>query len=272
MEKNYRTTKNKIDSDFEHLKAWNDNKSLDYYLSDEHWNFHVNQLLYKILQDFYKDIYDGPAEVGAYLDHGRDSIFEPTKDYSWQYGEMFNEAYRLCDFVLNASVPEAKVPQVAKEASSLIYRNWKLPKGCQPPVPNTFDMILSYHILGMVIAILMWANNQTDSIDRFLDALYRYNDTGVVYRKGFPFEMRNHDFQFYHAVYLAQVVKQIIDASELRPEYDYSGRDKYLRTKFIWYNTVADNYEKMIRKSKLHEVNYTSKRFANNMGGEALDE
>ena len=212
MDKKKGATTIKTDSDFEHLKVWKDDKNLDYYLSDGHWNFHVNQLLYKILQDFYREIYNGPAEVGAYLDHERDSFFEPTKDYSWQYGEMFNEAYRLCYFVLNASVPETKVSQVAEEASSLIFRNWKLPKGCLPPVPNTFDMILSYHILGMVNAILMWANNHTDATDRFLDALYRYNDTGVVYRKGFPFEMRNHDFQFYHVVYLAQVVKQIIDA------------------------------------------------------------
>ena len=242
MNKKKKATTRKIDSDFENLKEWQDDKSLDYYLSEEHWNFHVNLLLYRILQDFYKDIYDGPAEVGAYLDHERNSFFEPTKDYSWQYGEMFNEAYRLCNFVLNAPVPETKVPHVAKEASSLNFRNWKLPEDCLPPIPNALDMILSYHILGMVNAILMWANDKTDAIDRFLDALYRYNDTGVVYRKGIPFEMRNHDFQFYHAVYLAQVVKQIVDASGLRPEYDYCGRDRYLRNNFIWYKTAADNY------------------------------
>ena len=257
MDKEKGTVTKKIDSDFEQLKVWKDNKSLDYYLSERHWNFHVNHLLYKILQDFYRDIYDGPAEVGAYLDHGRDSFYEPTKDYSWQYGEMFNEVYRLCAFLLNTPVPETKVPQVANEASSLTFRNWELPEGCLPPVPNALDMILSYHILGMANAVLLWSNDKTDGIDRFLDALYRYNDTGVVCRKGALFEIRNHDFQFYHAVYLAQVVKQIIDASELRPGYDYSGRDRYLREKFIWYKENANNYEKMIRKSKLHEVHYT---------------
>ena len=257
MDKEKGAATRNINYDLELLKDWKDNKSLDYYLSENHWNFHVNQQLYNILLDFYKDVYEGPAEVGAYLDYGRNAFFEPTKDYSWRYGEMFNEAYRLCSYLLNTSVPETKVPQVAYEASLLVIRNRKLPKGGQPPIPDALDIILSYHILGMVNAILMWANNQTDDIDRFMNALYKYNDNGVVYRRGTLFEMRNHDFLFYHAVYLAQIVKHVVEASGLRPEYDYSGRDCYLRNKFHWYKTEAENFEKIVRKSKLSEVQYT---------------
>ena len=243
------TTRNP-DSDFENLKAWQENPNLDYYLSDNHWNFNVNRLLYNILLSFYNSVYDGPAEVGIYLDDKRDSFFEPIKDYSWQYGRMFNEAYRLCSFVITTPVPETKISQVANEASSLFFRDMKLPKGCRPPIPKAIDMILSYHILGMVNAILMWANDRTDSVDRFIDALYHYNDTGVIYRKGMLFEIRNHDFQFYHAVYLAQIVKQMIDASELRSRYDYGCRDGYLRKKFAWYKADADNYERMIKERR----------------------
>ena len=235
-------------SDFEHLKAWEDNQDLDYYLSDDHWNSHVNRLLYNILLSFYDKVYDGPAEVGAYLDYKRESFFEPTKDYSKLYGKMFNEAYRLCKYVTTTPVPETKIVQVAKEASMLFFRNQELPKGCRPPLPNALDMILSYHILGMVNGILMWTNDRHDSVDRFLDALYHYNDIGVVYRNGNLFEIRNHNFQFYHVVYLVQIVKQIIDASKLRPGYDYRGRDEYLRRKFVWYKADAENYVKLLEE------------------------
>lgn len=240
-------------SDFEHLKVWQNDPDLDHYLSDDHWNFHVNRLLYNILLSFYNNVYDGPAEVGAYLDYERYSLFEPTKDYSILYGKMFNEAYRLCNFITTTPVPETKVVQIAGEASTLFFRNQELPKGCRPPAPNALDMILSYHILGMVNGILMWANDRKDSVDRFLDALYHYNDIGVVFRNGMLFELRNHDFQFYHIVYLAQIVKHIIDASELRPGYDYIGRDEYLRRKYAWYKADAENYEKILEKIEMEK-------------------
>ena len=40
---------NTSNSDFEHIKAWENNTNLDYYLSEEHWNFHVNQMLLTLL-------------------------------------------------------------------------------------------------------------------------------------------------------------------------------------------------------------------------------
>ena len=47
MDKKKGATTKKDNSDFENLKAWKNKPDLDYYLSEEHWNFHVNQLLYK---------------------------------------------------------------------------------------------------------------------------------------------------------------------------------------------------------------------------------
>ena len=65
MDKNNEATIMKNDSDFEHLKVWQDNPNLKYYLSDKHWNSHVNQLLYAYLTSRYKG-----NEVGVYINLG----------------------------------------------------------------------------------------------------------------------------------------------------------------------------------------------------------
>ena len=81
MDKKKGTTK-KIDSDFEHLKDWKDNPDLDYYLSEEHWNCHVNTLLYNNLLVFHE------KELGAFLNPTYDSFSQPIRDYYQKLREV----------------------------------------------------------------------------------------------------------------------------------------------------------------------------------------
>lgn len=243
MDKNKGATTKKDNSDFEHLREWQDNPDLDYYLSEDHWNFHVNQLLYKNLL-----VYHGGKEVGAFLDVSRDSFTHPINDYTHLYGEMFNEAYRLCSCILVSPVPETKVAFFAKQAATWKFRNLKDEQG-KPimAVPNVIDLIESYHILGMTTAILSFANDQKDTIDRFLLALSVYKD------KGLPFMGYIHCFESYNDVYRAFIVATLISCSELRPDYDYKKRDEHLRYVIPLYKIFADEVEK--KKMKETKVN-----------------
>ncbi len=90
-----------MQSDFDKIKDYHFNQNLDYYLSEEHWNFHVNSILYKKLLIFHEG-----KEVGAYLDTSGDSFTQPIRDYTSLYGNMFNEAYRLCNVILTTPVPQ----------------------------------------------------------------------------------------------------------------------------------------------------------------------
>ena len=143
MDKNERASTKNTCSDFEHLKVWQDNSKLDYYLSDNHWNFHVNIALHRLIAQFYDNI-------GVY-----EYLGQPlTNDRDVFYGIMLNEAYRLCQIVITSAVPDAKVAMLFNEAETLLFRDWKIPTGHRPPQPNFFDKILSYHILGMINTIL----------------------------------------------------------------------------------------------------------------------
>lgn len=220
-------------SDFEHLKAWQNNPDLDYYLSEGHWNFHVNQLLYKNLL-----VYHGDKEVGAFLDISRDSFTHPINDYSFLYGEMFNEAYRLCYCILSSPVPETKVAFFANQAATWKFRNLKDEQG--KPImlaPNVIDLIESYHILGMTAAFLSFANDQKDTIDRFLLVLSVYKD------KGLPFMGFIHCFESYNEVYRAFIATTMISCSGLRPDYNYKRRDEHLRHIIPLYKNFAEELE-----------------------------
>ena len=234
-------------SDFEHLKSWQDNPDLDYYLSENHWNFHVNTLLYKNLLVFHEG-----KEVGAFLNPTCDSFSQPIKDYTRQYGEMFNEAYRLCRIVLTSSVPETKVAQLAAEAAKVgikrLFGQSKDQYGNPVPIdnltPNVTDLIESYHILGMVNAILILANDHKAAVDRFLIALSVYKDNGM-YFCGYT-----HCFEPYNETYQGLIAATIIDGSNLRPGYDNKSRDEYLRRNIPWYKNFANVLEKRMQESE----------------------
>ena len=233
---------NTSNSDFEHIKAWENNTNLDYYLSEEHWNFHVNQMLYKNLLVFHEG-----KEVGAFLDVNGPDFGDPIKDYTSLYGNMFNEAYRLCKCILTIPVPETKVAQFATQSATWKFRNLKDKKG--KPIqfeiaPNVTDLIESYHILGMVNAILCFANDQSASVDRFMITLSVYKD------KGLPFCGHNHCFEPYNEVYQKFIFATIVDGSYLRKGYDYKKRDEYLCKNMPWYNNIAKEYEKSAKEVK----------------------
>jgi len=233
---------NTSNSDFEHIKAWENNTNLDYYLSEEHWNFHVNQMLYKNLLVFHEG-----KEVGAFLDVNGPDFGDPIKDYTSLYGNMFNEAYRLCKSILTIPVPETKVAQFATQSATWKFRNLKDKKG--KPIqfeiaPNVTDLIESYHILGMVNAILCFANDQSASVDRFMITLSVYKD------KGLPFCGHNHCFEPYNEVYQKFIFATIVDGSYLRKGYDYKKRNEYLCKNMPWYNNIAKEYEKNAKEVK----------------------
>ena len=221
------------DSDFEHLRVWNNNTNLDYYLSEEHWNFHVNQMLHKNLLVFHEG-----KEVGAFLDDSKPDFGAPIKDFSPLYGNMFNEVYRLCNSILTTPVPETKVAQFANQSATWKFRNLKDDNGKPLNVaPNVTDLIESYHILGMVNAILSFANDKSAYVDRFMIALSVYKD------KGLPFCGFIHCFEPYNKIYQKFIFTTVVDGSYLRPGFDYKKRDEYLRKNLPWYNNIAKLYE-----------------------------
>lgn len=239
MDKNNGTTMRKNNSDFEHLKVWKDNPRIDYYLSENHWNFHVNTAFHRLLSGFYND--EGFGGVGEYVDFSINSsgLFSQSKtiDYNPLYGRMLNEAYRLCNIVLTSPVPEITIPKLFQEAETMNFRNKKLPIG-RSPQPSVIEQILSYHIIGMVNAILSLANCQTDAIDRFLFSLSIYQKVGLPY---FGEPVR---FDYYYKKYEQFVVVGLTLSSSLRTGYDYKGQDKHLRKKIVWYKIIAEELEK----------------------------
>lgn len=230
------------DSDFDHLKLWKENTNLDYYLSDEHWNFHVNRILRNNLLVFHEG-----KEVGAFLKVKNPDSRGSIIDHTSLYGNMFNEAYRLCQSILTIPVPETKVAHFAKESSTWIFKNLKDIDG--NPLdsviePNVIDLIVSYHILGMVNAILCFANDHSASIDRFLITLSVYKDNGL------PFCGYIHCFEPYNLVYQKLIFATLVDGSNLRPGYDHKKRDEHMRENIPWYNNIAKVYEKNLKEKK----------------------
>lgn len=244
----------KDDSDFVHIKDYQDNVSLDYYLSEEHWNFHVNTLLYRNLLVFYEG-----KEVGAFLDTGENDDTHPIIDYTPLYGRLFNEAYRICYDVMTIKVPDTKIAQLAKQAATWKFKNLK-DENEKPLelVPNVIDLIESYHILGMANTILTLANDQTAAVDRFLIALSVYKDNGL-YFCGFT-----HRFEHYNRVYETLIITTMVDGTYLRPGYDNKSRDEYLRRNLPWYGNFAEEYENNNQVSEKTSSMNSSKITLNN--------
>ena len=242
-------------SDFEHLKVWQDNPDLDYYLSESHWNFHVNNILHKNLLVFYEG-----CEVGAFLDVKANRVTQPIKDYTPLYGKLFNEAYKLCNNILSLPVPETKVARFAQQAATWKFRN--LNDEDDNPVgiaPNVMDLIESYHILGMANAILTFANDYKDAVDRFLIALSVYKDTGLYFR-GYI-----HSFEHYNKVYEAFIFATLMDGSYLRPGYDNKKRNEYLRNNIPWFeNLITESEKSKHEERKKQESENNNPTYINN--------
>ncbi len=235
-------------SDFDKIKDYHFNKNLDYYLSEDHWNIHVNRMLYNNLLVFHEG-----KEVGAYLDTSGDSFTQPIRDYTSLYGKMFNEAYRLCNVILTTPVPETKVVQIANQAATWKFKNLKDQNGNPIKLeitPNVTDLIESYHILGMVNTILTLANDENEKVDRFMIDLSVYKDNGL------PFKGRIHSFAPYNEEYQKFIVATMIDGSYLRPGYDNKSRDEYLRHNIPWYN----NLTKYLETAKVSETNTVQRK------------
>lgn len=225
MDKKKRATTRKNDSDFEQLKVWQDNPDLLYYLSDNHWNHHVNHLLYAYLTSRYKG-----NEVGVYINlalcNGEDAF---KIDYSQIYGIMFNEAYCFCSYVLTNPVPEMEIAYLEGKAESLCSI-----KLAQP--------IIAYNILVMTGLILCFANDKNYAVCRFLNRLSGYNHTHY-------FGDEFHHFEDYCKIGLICVAGIMADGQlqppgKLRPGYNYKSRDEYLRKTIIKYKCIAEEMEK----------------------------
>ena len=230
MDKKKGATTNKNDSDFELLKVWQDNPDLEYYLSENHWNYHVNQLLYAYLTSRYEG-----NEVGVYINLGLLNGSAFKIDYNQIYGVMFNEAYSFCSYVLTTPVPETKITLLESKAESLC--SVKLAKP-----------IIAYNILVMTGLILCFSNVQNEAVGRFLRRLSGYNHTHY-FGDGF------HHFENYIKIGLECVAGIMIDGQiqshgKLRPGYDYKGHDEYLRKTLPWYRIAAEKFEKRLKESE----------------------
>lgn len=221
-------------SDFDRLKIWQDNPDIDYYLSDEHWNCHVNLLIYDYLKNRHK-----ANEVGVYINLGLCSpdAFKVNYDQGC-YGVMFNEAYSFCSYVLTADVPQTKIPFLEEKAETLCPTKLAKP-------------IIAYHILVMTSLILCYSNIQSVAVGRFLKALSNYNHSHY-----FGFEW--HHFENYIKIGLKCVAVIMRDGllqppGKLRPEYDYKGRDTYLRNTIPWYMIFAEEFDKKLGNDIFHE-------------------
>ena len=219
----------KNDSDFEHLKKWLDNPNLDYYLSEDHWNYHVNHILYTYLKFRYLG-----NEVGVYINLALRNGSAFKIDYNQIYGVMFNEAYCFSGFVLTNPVPEIKIAFLESKAETLCSVELAKP-------------IIAYNILVMTGLILCLSNVQNDAMGRFLSSLSGYNHT---HHFGDEF----HHFEDYMKVGLECVAGIMIDGKlqspgKLRPGYDYKGRDEYLRKTIPCYRVSAEKFDKRVEKS-----------------------
>lgn len=230
-----------VKTDFDHLKEYEDNPDLDYYLSEDHWNWHVNSVLYKNLLVFH----DG-QELGAFLNPSMGENYKsPVNDYTSLYGHLFNEAYRICNDVLRSGVPETKVAHFAHEAAVWKFRNMTDEEGKPLKlIPNVIDLIESYHILGMVNAILYLANCDERKVDDFLLALSVYKDEGLYYC------MYTHQFGPYNEIYQAFICATIKDGTNLRPDYDLKNKHDHMYAKFPWYKDFSDELDKRIAEGE----------------------
>ena len=219
----------KNDSDLDHLKMWQDNPDLKYYLSEDHWNHHVNELLYAYLTSRYEG-----NEVGVYINLGLLNGLAFKIDYNQIYGLMFNEAYSFCSYVLTTPVPETEIPFLESKAESVCSV-----KSAKP--------IIAYNILVMTALIICFSNDQNNVVARFLRRLSGYNHTHY-------FGDEFHHFENYIKIGLGCVAGVMIDGQlqhpgKLRPGYDYKGHDEYLRKTLPWYRESAEMLEKRVEMS-----------------------
>lgn len=238
-------SKIKDKTDFDYIKEYEDNADLDYYLSEKHWNRHVNSLLYKNIRVFHNG-----QEVGAFLNPSRGKNYMcPIKDYSILYGNLFNEAYRICNDVLRCEVPETKVAHFAEEAAGWKFRNLTDNEGNSLKlVPNVTDLIESYHILGMVNAILYFANCDERKVDDFLLALSIYRDEGLY------FCMYIHCFKPYNDTCQDFICTTIRDGSYLRPGYDLKAKHEHMYATFPWYKKLSDILDKGLAEREAQKL------------------
>ena len=251
MDKKQGATTRKNDSDFDHLKVWQDNPDLNYYLSKDHWNNHVNWLLYNYL----KSCHGLDTEFGLYLDLVLVYDIPPGKDYSPLYGAMLNESYRLCSLVIVQNVPETMVPGLLSQA--MICQAAKMYPRCNA------GTIIAYHILVITTFIFCFAKKHSDKVGKFLHSISLYDDVGVLFDdKCSSFEELIHksiendkSLIKRFSQYMKQGLKivagilfdgQIKPPGRLCPGYDYKGRDVYLRNTIPYYRLLAEECESRI--------------------------
>lgn len=228
---------------FRRFLTYTENKKLDYYLSDKHWNSKVNHAIY----DEFLVFYNG-TELGKYLwaNYPYD-MTDPIKVFSKDYGEFFNHAYHLCKMILDDEVPETKIASwieyFAKERVFDFFgtRKAKEPDGTvrdMKPIPNVYDMIGAYHIFGMAYCLLAFSGEHTDKTTRFLQAMSSYNDNGL------PFCMVIHNFEAYFTTYSHLLVDVMVERKKLAEGFDYDALHTYLSETFKWYAPTCETHIK----------------------------
>lgn len=217
-------------TEIELLKKYRHHTNLSYFLNENHWNYAINDLLYKNLHCFHEGI-----ELGIYLNPQIDTLTNPIQDYSNLYAKLLDESYFICSKVVKERHPETKFSEYLSYASTWKFRKLAI-------VPNAIDMIEAYHIICMSFVILSFVKEKSESIKRFINKICISNNE--VY-----YMMQSHNFSIYCQTY-QMFIWDILQSKELLGDkYDYEMMIMSMTKDFIWYDNIQKGYQEKVSKT-----------------------
>lgn len=207
------------------LETYEEHLDLDYYIDESHWNNDVNRLLLKNLKVYYSG-----TSLGDFLYSSWNTPVSPITVFSGLYGDMFNEAYRICYKITHEPNPEAKITSYLHEAATRKWREDNLNLE-----PNAFDIIEAYHILCISFAILCYQTKKTDGVRRAIDQICVENHS--VY-----FMLGTHELRRYCLTYQLFVYLSLHYEMGLRYDYPYKKVNDSMNKMFVWYANISASH------------------------------
>ena len=206
--------------------TYEEHLDLDYYINESHWNSDVNRLLLKNLKVYYSG-----TSLGEFLYSSWNTPVSPITDYAGLYGDIFNEAYRICNKILHDPNPETKITSYLREAAT---RKWRLDN--LDLEPNAFDIIEAYHILCISFAILCYQTKKTGGVRRAIDQICVENHS--VY-----FMLETHEVRRYCLTYQLFVYLSLHYEMGLRYNYPYKKVNDSMTKSFVWYANLSNSHK-----------------------------
>ena len=166
--------------------------------------------------------------MGKYLYELAGSERNSINDYSPLYGEMFNEAYRLCAEIVETDTPETKFSYYLSRASKI-----NVPTEIADKVkPNAHDLIQAYHVLCMVMVLLSLEKKNGASM-RFLNHISFFdNQTFYIQVQHFNVYCQHYQFFVYYILH---------SKTQLGEEFPYDIIEQELYENCSWYNNLYVN-------------------------------